>query len=47
MGHRGARMVVGLTTPYAISGYHHKCCEFESRSCRGVFDTTLCAKICQ
>ena len=25
-------MVVGFTTIYAISAYHHRCCEFESRS---------------
>jgi hypothetical protein len=25
-------MVVGFTTPYAISAYHHWCCEFESQS---------------
>jgi hypothetical protein len=25
------RMVVGFTTIYAISAYHHWCCEFESR----------------
>ena len=25
------RMVVGFTTTYAISTYHHCCCEFESR----------------
>jgi len=30
------RMVVGFTTTYAISAYHHLCCEFESRSGRGV-----------
>jgi len=30
------RMVVGFTTTYAISAYHHWCCEFESRSWRGV-----------
>jgi hypothetical protein len=30
------RMVVGFTTTYAISTYHHWCCEFESRSERGV-----------
>ena len=29
-------MVVGFTTTYAISIYHHGCCEFESRSGRGV-----------
>ena len=26
------RMVVGFTTTYAISVYHHQCCEFKSRS---------------
>ena len=30
------RMVVEFTAPYAISAYHHCCCEFESRSGRGV-----------
>jgi len=30
------RMVVGFTTTYAISAYYHWCCEFESRSGRGV-----------
>ena len=30
------RMVVGLTTIYAIGAYHHWCCEFESRSGRSV-----------
>ena len=30
------RMVVGFITTYAISAYHHRCCEFESRSGRGV-----------
>jgi hypothetical protein len=36
-GRRGRdRMVVGFTTTYAISAYHHECCEFESRSERGV-----------
>ena len=29
---RRDRMVVGFTTTYAISAYHHWCCEFESRS---------------
>jgi hypothetical protein len=29
-------IIVGLTTTYAISAYHHLCCEFESRSGRGV-----------
>jgi hypothetical protein len=30
------RMVVEITTTYAISAHHHWCCEFESRSVRGV-----------
>jgi hypothetical protein len=30
------RIVVGFTTTYAISVYHHCCCEFASRSGRGV-----------
>ena len=30
------RMVVGYTTTYVISAYNHCCCEFESRSRRGV-----------
>ena len=30
------RMVVGFTTTYAISAYHHWCSEFESRSERGI-----------
>jgi hypothetical protein len=29
-------MVVGITATYAISAYHHSCCEFESQSGRGV-----------
>ena len=33
---RHNRMVVGFTTTYAISAYHHWCCEFECRPCRGV-----------
>ena len=41
------RMVVGFTTTYAISPYHHKICEFELRSCRGVPDKTLCEKVRQ
>jgi len=31
MGHRG-RMVVGFTTTYTISAYHHWSSHFESRS---------------
>jgi len=31
-GHHGRdRMLVGFTATYAISAYHHWCCEFESR----------------
>ena len=41
------RMVVGFTTTYAISSYHHSSCESEPRSWRGVLDTTLCDKVCQ
>ena len=29
-------MVVGYTTTYAISAYHHWCCDFKSQSGRGV-----------
>jgi len=36
------RMVVGFTSTYAISAYHHWCCEFGSLSGRGV-----CDKVCQ
>ena len=41
------RTVVGFTTTFAISAYHHLSCEFESCSWRGVLDTTLCDKVCQ
>jgi hypothetical protein len=35
--HRGRDHIVdGFTTTYAISAYHHWCCEFESRSGQGV-----------
>jgi len=34
--------VVGFTTTYAISAYHHKSCEFEPSSWQGVLDTILC-----
>ena len=41
-GRRGLdRMVIGFTTTYAIIAYHHKGCEFEPRSWRGVLETTL------
>jgi len=39
------RMVVGFKTTCAISAYHRYSCEFESRSWRGVIDTTLCEKV--
>ena len=36
-GRRGRdRMVVRFTTTYAIGSYHHWCCEFESRTGRGI-----------
>ena len=36
-GRRGRDcMVIGFNTTYAISAYHHRCWEFESRSGRGV-----------
>jgi hypothetical protein len=40
-------MVVGFTTTYAVSAYHHQCCEFEPHSWQGVLDTTLCDIVCQ
>ena len=40
-------MVVVFTTTCAISSHHHKSCEFEPRSCRGILDTTLCNKVYQ
>jgi hypothetical protein len=44
---RRDRMVVGFIAQVAISAYHLLSCEFEPRSWRGVFDTTLCDKVCQ
>ena len=41
------RTVVGFTTTYAISDYHHLRYEFESRTWRGTFDITLSDKVCQ
>ena len=35
-GHDRDRMVVWITTTYAISAYHHWCWEFKSRTERGV-----------
>ena len=48
-GDRSGRdhMVAGFTTTVAISAYHHQRCEFEPRSWRGVFHTTLFDKVCQ
>jgi hypothetical protein len=40
-------MVVGFTSTCVTSAYHHKRCEYEARSRRGVLDTTLCDKVCQ
>jgi len=40
-------MVVGFTTIYGISAYHHYRFEFESLSWRGVLDTTSYDKVCQ
>ena len=40
-------MVVGFTTTCTISAYHHYSCEFESCSCQGVLNTTLCDKVFQ
>jgi hypothetical protein len=45
--HDRDRIVVGFTTTCAISAYHHKSCEFESRWREGVWNTTLCDKVCQ
>ena len=38
--------VVVVIVWYAISAYHHKNCELEYSSWRGVFDTTLFDKVC-
>ena len=47
-GRRGRyRMVVGFTTTYAISIYHHYNGEVKPRLLWGVLDTTLCDKVCQ
>ena len=37
--------VVGFTTIYAISAYHHKHCEIESTLWQGVLNTTLCNQV--
>ena len=39
------RLVVAFTTTYVISAYHYYRYEFESRSWRGVLDTTLYDKV--
>jgi hypothetical protein len=41
------RMVVEFTPTCAITVYHQQSYEFETRSWRGVLDTTLCDKVCQ
>ena len=49
-GRRGRnRMLFGFTTTCAcaISAYHPLTCEFESRSLRGAFDSTVCDKVSQ
>ena len=38
------RMVVGFIITCVIRAYHHESREFETRSRRGVLDTTLCEK---
>ena len=43
-GHGRDHMVVRFATTCAIGAYHHWC-EFESRSERGVLNTTLCDKV--
>ena len=43
--HGGDHIVVGFTTTYTISAYHHWSCEFESCSWRDVLDTSV--KVCQ
>ena len=47
-GRRGRgrdRIVVGFTTTYPFTAYHHQNCEFEFRSWRGVLHATLCDKV--
>jgi hypothetical protein len=41
--HGRDHIIIGFTTPCTIITYHQRC-EFESRSWRGVLDTTLCIK---
>jgi len=41
------RIPVGLTVYYAISVYHHWCCEFDFWLWREKFDTTLCKTVCE
>jgi hypothetical protein len=40
-------MVIGFTTTWAISAYHHYSCEFEPRSWRGVLNAALYDEVCQ
>jgi len=41
------RMPDGITTSYAISVYHHWCCEFDFWLWRGKLDTILCNTVYQ
>jgi hypothetical protein len=41
------RMLVGFTTTYAISVYHHKRCKFESRSGEVYAIQLYVIKVCQ
>jgi hypothetical protein len=43
----GRHMVVGLKHLYTISAYHHKRCDIDSGSWRGVLDIIFCDKVCQ
>jgi len=41
------RIVVGFTTTYAISAYHHWCCEWNLDHCEVYNITNVCDKVCQ
>ena len=45
--HGRDRMVVGFTTTYTTSAYHHLNCDYEFRSWRNVLEITLYGKVCQ
>ena len=40
-------IIVGLSSTYAISAYHHWRCVIELRWWRSALNTTLCDKVCQ